>query len=69
MLYRQSGISVESWIEMTKTVPMRYEINEIDKRATLYFGQHANYVLSLGRDNLEQMISLAGQAMAELDAP
>jgi hypothetical protein len=69
MLYRQSGISVDTWIEMTKTVPMRYEINDVDQRATLYFGQHANYVLNVCRDNLEQMISLAGQAIAELDAP
>jgi hypothetical protein len=66
-LNRESGVCVDSWVEMTANVPMRYEINDLDERATLYFGQQENYVLTLGRDNLEQVVALAGRAIAALD--
>lgn len=67
-LYKDSGVSVESWVEMAKEVPMHYEIDPSSDRTTLYFGQDDDYVLVLNRRNLAQMISLGSQAIAELEA-
>lgn len=67
-LYRDGRISMGTWVEMTSDVPMRYEVSEIDDNATLYFGPEDDYVLVLGRENLEQVVSLAGRAIAELNA-
>lgn len=64
-LYKQSGVSVESWVEMSAQVPMRYETDS--DRTTLYFGQDDDYVLVLNVKNLRQMVALATQALAELD--
>jgi len=66
-LYKQSGVSVESWVEMTARVPMRYETDADNNNATLYFGQDNDYVLVLNRDNLAQVISLGAMAIAELE--
>lgn len=65
-LYRQSGVSVESWVEMTSEVSVRYEADATSDIATLYFGHHNDYVLTLSRENLAQVISLGNRAMAEL---
>lgn len=46
---------------------MRYELNELDVRATLYFGQGDSYVLSLYRDDLARVIDLASRALSDLD--
>ena len=67
-LYQHSGVSVESWIEMTSTVPMEYETDPENNSATLLFGQGRDYVMVLHRDNLAQMVSLASKAIASLDA-
>lgn len=66
-LYKQSGVSVESWVEMTRRVPMHYETDPANNQATLYFGQDNDYVLTLHRDNLAQMLSLGTQAIADLE--
>ena len=66
-LYKQSGVSVESWVEMSAEVPMHYETDPENDRTTLYFGQDDDYVLVLNRKNLKQMVTLATQALAELD--
>ena len=66
-LYKQSGVSVESWVEMTTRVPMHYETDPHNDKATLYFGQNNDYVLVLNRKNLEQVISLGAKAMADLE--
>ncbi len=66
-LYKQSGVSVESWVEMTQRVPMHYETDPANNRATLYFGQDNDYVLTLHRDNLAQMLNLGTQAIADLE--
>jgi lipocalin len=66
-LYKQSGVSVESWVEMTARVPMRYETDVENNNATLYFGQDNDYVLVLNRENLAQVISLGTRAIAELE--
>jgi hypothetical protein len=67
MLWRQPDVTVESWVEMTHDVQMRYELDHKD-HATLYFGQYNDYVLILSRDNLERMVTLANQAITALDA-
>lgn len=65
-LYRQTGVSVESWVEMDTNVNMRYEVNVDSDSATLFFGYRNAYVLTLSRDNLDQVIDLATRASAEL---
>jgi hypothetical protein len=67
-LHKESGVSVESWVEMTAWVPMRYEIDPSSDRTTLYFGQDDDYVLVLNRRNLAQVISLGAKAIADLAA-
>jgi hypothetical protein len=67
-LYKQSGVSVESWVEMSAQVPMRYETDPENDRTTLYFGQYDDYVLALNSKNLKQMVALATQAIADMDA-
>lgn len=66
-LYKQSGVSVESWVEMTARVPMHYETDPANNQATLYFGQDNDYVLVLNRDNLAQVISLGTKAITDLE--
>ncbi|EWC62674.1 hypothetical protein UO65_2026 [Actinokineospora spheciospongiae] len=61
-------MSVETWVEMTHTVPMRFEACALNDNATLHFGQSSEYVLTLGRDNLRQLVDLATLAIAELDS-
>lgn len=67
-LYQRTGVSVESWVDMTADVPMRYEADPHNGSATLFFGQKDDYVLVLNRDNLAQVIALGGMAIAELGA-
>jgi len=67
-LYRQTGVSVESWVEMDSTVNMRYEVTPENDSATLFFGHRNAYVLTLNRENLDQVIDLATRASAELKA-
>ena len=67
-LYTRSGVSVETWVEMEDTVPMRYEACALNTNATLHFGHGSEYALTLGRDNLRQLVDLATEAIAELDA-
>jgi hypothetical protein len=67
-LFKQSGVSVESWVEMTSEVPMHYETDACNDQATLYFGQDNDYVLVLNRGNLAQVLSLGAQAIAALEA-
>jgi hypothetical protein len=65
--YRDADISVGTWIELTNTVPMRYEVSHSDATAALYFGPHDNHVLVVGRENLARMLSVATDALAELN--
>lgn len=66
-LYKQSGVSIESWVEMTDRVPMHYETDPANNQATLYFGQDNDYVLVLNQDNLAQVISLGVKAISDLE--
>ncbi len=65
-LYRETGVSVESWVEMGKEVSTRYEVDQLNDQATLFFGAQDDYVLCLSRDTLCQVAKLAEQAHAEL---
>jgi len=66
-LYWQTGVSVESWVEMSADVAMRCEVDPEGGSATLYFGRD-DFVLHLGRENLGAMAELTGRAHAELTA-
>jgi len=68
-LFRHSGVSVESWVEIERDTPVQYEVDHLNDRATLFFGQNANFVLHLGGENLRDVADLAARAHAELDAP
>ncbi|RZS43349.1 hypothetical protein EV193_102328 [Herbihabitans rhizosphaerae] len=65
-LYRHAEVSVESWVEMAEGVSVSYDVDHLNDQATLYFGHDRDYVLTLGRSNLEVLISLAGQAVGDL---
>lgn len=60
-LYRHTGISVESWVEIECDTPIRYEVDRLNQQATLFFGEEGDFVLHLGRKNLSEV--------ADLDAP
>ncbi|MGQ0837428.1 hypothetical protein [Actinokineospora sp.] len=60
-------MSIESWVELDRDVPMHYEACATNDQATLHFGQHSEYVLTLQRNGLAQLVDLANQAIAELD--
>jgi hypothetical protein len=64
-LYHQSGVCVESWVELSQNVKVTYEVDPDSDCATLYFGRN-EYVLRLSRENLSQMLELGGRAAAEL---
>jgi len=57
-----------SWVEFERDVPVRYEVDELNDRITLYFGQDDDYVLVLGRENLGQLLDLGTEAKSKLDA-
>jgi hypothetical protein len=63
-----SGISIESWVEMDERTTARCDVDARNDCATLYFGEHEDFVLHLGRDNLRCVADLAAQAHAELVA-
>ncbi|MBP2325466.1 hypothetical protein JOF56_005851 [Kibdelosporangium banguiense] len=67
-LYFQSHISVQSWVEMDHDVQVTYEIDSRSECATFFFGAHNDYVLTLNRQNLSQVLELGSRAAAELDS-
>lgn len=67
-LYWDSGISIESWVEMRERVPAGCELDPLNDCATLFFGQGRDFVLHLGRENLRSLAELAAHAHAELSA-
>jgi hypothetical protein len=68
-LYTQPGVYQASWIEMRSDVAMSYEVDHLNETATLRFGTRDEYALTIGRDNLDQMLELAGAAKRELADP
>ncbi|OZM72385.1 hypothetical protein CFN78_15480 [Amycolatopsis antarctica] len=64
-LYQQTGVSVESWVEMQEGVDMRCEVEPDGDSAILFFGRD-DFVLHLGRDSLNALATLAGRAREEL---
>jgi hypothetical protein len=66
-LYHQSGVCVESWVELDEHVPVSYEVDHLNDYATLLFSTRNEYVLKLSRENLDQVLELGSKAAAELD--
>lgn len=65
-LYSLPDVHQSSWIEMRPDVAMRYEVDHDNGLATLYFGHRSDYVITLGRDNLDQLVDLGTAAKQEL---
>lgn len=65
-LYHDTGVSVENWVEMKRTVAMKYEVDHCNDTATLFFGGHDTYVLNVSQENLAQIIQLGSKALADL---
>lgn len=63
-----SDVSIESWVEMRERVPTRCEVDHLNDRATLFFGQREDFVLHLCRDSLRRVADLAAQAHTQLEA-
>jgi hypothetical protein len=67
-LYSMPDIYQTSWIEMKSNVKMRYEVDRDNDLATLFFGFRDEYVVSICRQNLEQLLHLGAAAQQELAA-
>ncbi|TCP51983.1 hypothetical protein EV191_106147 [Tamaricihabitans halophyticus] len=67
-LYRQSGLSIESWVEMASYPVTRYEVDVLNDRATLFFGKAEEFVLNLDREGLSRIATLADAAHLRLVA-
>ncbi|HEV7647832.1 MAG TPA: hypothetical protein VGP26_06710 [Actinophytocola sp.] len=65
-LYSVPEVYHSSWIEMKPSVAMRYEVDRDNGLAILYFGHKEQYVLTLGKDNLDQLLSLGTAARDDL---
>ena len=65
-LYSLPEVAQSSWIEMRPDVTMRYEVDQANESATLYFGHRDDYVITLGRDSLTQLLDLGAAARREL---
>ena len=67
-LYTLPEVYHSSWIEMRSGIEMRYELDHDNEIATLYFGHRDDYVLTLGRENLDKLIDLGTAARQEFAA-
>ncbi|MCI2417554.1 hypothetical protein MOQ72_08965 [Saccharopolyspora sp. K220] len=65
-LFQYSGISVESCVEMEDEAPMRYEIDRLNGLVVLHCGQHGEYILTIGRENLAALVALGTEAIQQL---
>ena len=65
-LYSLPEVVQSTWIEMKPDVTMRYEIDQANECATLFFGHRDDYAITLSRDNLTQLLDLGGAAQKEL---
>jgi hypothetical protein len=65
-LYSLPEVYHSSWIEMKPDITMRYEVDRDNELATLYFGHRDDYVITLSRENLTQLLDLGTSAKAEL---
>ena len=68
-LYSMPEVYQSSWIEMKPSITMRYEVDRDNDLATLYFGHKDQYVITLGRENLDQFLDLGAAARDELATP
>jgi hypothetical protein len=68
-LYSLPEVYHSSWIEMKPDITMRYEVDPDNELATLYFGCRDDYVITLSRQNLNQLLDLGAEARQALSAP
>ena len=66
-LYTMSGVSVESWVEIDPTTTVGVEVDEPNDAASLYFGDHKDFVLNLAGKALREVAALSSQAATQLD--
>ncbi|RCW40034.1 hypothetical protein DFQ14_113117 [Halopolyspora algeriensis] len=62
-LYAQSGVSVESYVEMRPGVSVRCEVDRLNDQATLSFGAREDFMLLLDRNALVQLVDLGTRAI------
>jgi hypothetical protein len=68
-LYSLPEVYHSSWIEMKSDITMKYEVDHANELATLYFGHRNDYVITLNRQNLDQLLNLGAAAKQELATP
>jgi hypothetical protein len=68
-LYSLPEVYQSSWVEMKPDVAMRFEVDHENRSATLYFGHRDDYVITLARDSLSQLVDLGTAARQELTNP
>ena len=68
-MYSLPEVYQSSWVEMRPDIAMRYEIDHVNESATLYFGHRDDYVITMNRDNLTQLLDLGAAAKLELSTP
>lgn len=62
-----TGVSVESWVELDDGAEMRVECDYLSDCATLYFGSHNDFVLTMYRQHLRNLLDTAERAYTELE--
>ncbi|GAB3455864.1 hypothetical protein [Actinophytocola sediminis] len=65
-LYTIPSVYQATWIEMKAAVTMSYEVDRLNENATLKFGTSDEYMLTIGIQNLNQLIELASAAQLDL---
>ena len=64
-LYSLPEVYQSSWIELRPGIAMRYEIDSDNELATLFFGHRNDYVITLNREDLGQLVDLGTAAQQE----
>lgn len=64
-LYCDTGVSVESWVEMKTDVDMKYEIDKLNDLVGLSFGE--TYFLTVSKENLMRFVELGTKAINDLE--
>ncbi|WP_158887782.1 hypothetical protein [Amycolatopsis anabasis] len=65
-LYAQTGVSVETWVELGGEVAKRFEVDRENNCVTLYFGEPGDFILHVDRENLEAIVELGLGALLAL---
>jgi hypothetical protein len=68
-LHSLPDVYQSSWVEMTPNIAMRFEVDHLNRSATLYFGHRNDYVITLEQNSLNQLVELGSAARQELMNP